>query len=58
MAKNFRLDITLSDDELKLVEYMTKEHFYGEGSMRDTLKSMFYLQLREDMDLYEEESKK
>lgn len=51
MARH-RIEIVLDDDDEKLVDYMVKEHFYGECSKTETLKSIFYLQLREDMDCY------
>lgn len=53
--KNYRIDVTLTDEEEKLVEWMAKEDFYGEKKVRDVLVRMLYLQLREDMDIYGED---
>lgn len=53
MAKH-RIEVILDDKEEQLIKYMMKNKIYGEVSTgNDVLKRIFYLQLREDMDLME-----
>lgn len=55
MAKH-RIEVILDDKEEKLIKYMMKNKIYGEVSTaNEVLKRIFYLQLREDMDLMEGE---
>ena len=60
-TKEFRISVKLNDEEVEFIKWMKKEHFY-EGkdekiSFNQTLARIFFLQLREDFDTYENEFK-
>lgn len=49
---NKRIDIRLTERELKFLNWLAKR---DDQTLSEELKALFYLQLREEMDLYEEE---
>ena len=54
MAIAKRIDVKLTDKELQLVKWLADRDDY---SVSEELKTLFYLQLREEMELYEDEAK-
>ena len=49
---NKRIDIRLTEREFKFINWLAKR---DDQTLSEELKALFYLQLREEMDLYEEE---
>lgn len=54
MAIAKRIDVKLTDKELQLVKWLADRD--GQ-TVSEELKTLFYLQLREEMELYEDEAK-
>lgn len=54
MAIAKRIDVKLTDKEMQLVKWLADRDDY---SVSEELKTLFYLQLREEMELYEDEAK-
>lgn len=54
MAIAKRIDVKLTDKELQLVKWLADRDDY---SVSEELRTLFYLQLREEMELYEDEAK-
>lgn len=54
MATAKRIDVKLTDKELQLVKWLADRD--GQ-TVSEELKTLFYLQLREEMELYEDEAK-
>ena len=54
MAIAKRIDIKLTDKEMQLVKWLADRDDY---SVSEELRTLFYLQLREEMELYEDEAK-
>ena len=54
MAISKRIDIKLTDKEMQLVKWLADRDDY---SVSEELRALFYLQLREEMELYEDEAK-
>lgn len=54
MATAKRIDVKLTDKELQLVKWLADRDDY---SVSEELRTLFYLQLREEMELYEDEAK-
>ena len=54
MAIAKRIDVKLTDKELQLVKWLADRDDY---SVSEELRALFYLQLREEMELYEDEAK-
>lgn len=54
MAIAKRIDIKLTDKEMQLVKWLADRD--GQ-TVSEELKTLFYLQLREEMELYEDEAK-
>ena len=54
MAIAKRIDVKLTDKELQLVKWLADR---DDDSVSEELKTLFYLQLREEMELYEDEAK-
>lgn len=53
--KNYNIKVSLTEREIEFINAMRKEEIYGKGTFHEYLISIFALQLREDMDVYEEE---
>ena len=49
---NKRIDIRLTEREFKFLNWLAKR---DDKTLSEELKALFYLQLREEMDLYEDE---
>lgn len=49
---NKRIDVRLTEEELHFLKWLAKR---DDQTLSEELKALFYLQLREEMDLYEEE---
>ena len=54
MAIAKRIDVKLTDKEMQLVKWLADRDDY---SVSEELRALFYLQLREEMELYEDEAK-
>ena len=54
MAIAKRIDVKLTDKEMQLVKWLADRD--GQ-TVSEELKTLFYLQLREEMELYEDEAK-
>ena len=54
MATTKRIEVKLTDKELQLVKWLADRDDY---TVAEELRALFYLQLREEMDLYEDEAK-
>lgn len=54
MAIAKRIDVKLTDKEMQLVKWLADR---DDCSVSEELKTLFYLQLREEMELYEDEAK-
>lgn len=54
MAISKRIDVKLTDKEMQLVKWLADRDDY---SVSEELRALFYLQLREEMELYEDEAK-
>ena len=54
MAIAKRIDVKLTDKELQFVKWLADRDDY---SVSEELRTLFYLQLREEMELYEDEAK-
>ena len=54
MAIDKRIDVKLTDKEMQLVKWLADRDDY---SVSEELRTLFYLQLREEMELYEDEAK-
>lgn len=54
MAIAKRIDVKLTDKEMQLVKWLADRDDY---SVSEELRTLFYLQLREEMELYEDEAK-
>lgn len=54
MAIAKRVDVKLTDKEMQLVKWLADRDDY---SVSEELRALFYLQLREEMELYEDEAK-
>lgn len=54
MAIAKRIDVKLTDKEMQLVKWLADRDDY---SISEELRALFYLQLREEMELYEDEAK-
>lgn len=54
MAIAKRIDVKLTDKEMQLVKWLADRDGY---SVSEELRALFYLQLREEMELYEDEAK-
>lgn len=54
MAISKRIDVKLTDKEMQLVKWLADRD--GQ-TVSEELKTLFYLQLREEMELYEDEAK-
>ena len=56
MAKaiNKRIDVRLTEEEIHFLKWLAKR---DDQTLSEELKTLFYLQLREEMDLYLEEMK-
>lgn len=54
MAIAKRIDVKLTDKELQLVKWLADRDDY---SVSEELRTLFYLQLSEEMELYEDEAK-
>lgn len=54
MAIAKRIDVKLTDKEMQLVKWLAERDDY---SVSEELRALFYLQLREEMELYEDEAK-
>lgn len=54
MAISKRIDVKLTDKEMQLVKWLADRDDY---SVSEELRTLFYLQLREEMELYEDEAK-
>lgn len=54
MAIAKRIDVKLTDKEMQLVKWLADRDGY---SVSEELRTLFYLQLREEMELYEDEAK-
>ena len=49
---NKRIDVRLTEEEHKFLQWLAKR---DDQTLSEELKTLFYLQLREEMDLYQEE---
>ena len=49
---NKRIDIRLTEKEYRFLQWLAKK---DDQTLNEELKTLFYLQLREEMDLYEVE---
>lgn len=54
MAIAKRIDVKLTDKEMQFVKWLADRDDY---SVSEELRALFYLQLREEMELYEDEAK-
>lgn len=54
MAISKRIDVKLTDKEMQLVKWLADRDDY---SVSEELRALFYLQLREEMELYEDKAK-
>lgn len=54
MATTKRIEVKLTDKELQLVKWLADRDDY---TVAEELRALFYLQLREEMDLYEDEAR-
>lgn len=54
MTTSKRIEVKLTDKEMQLVKWLADRDDY---SVSEELKTLFYLQLREEMELYEYEAK-
>ena len=54
MAIAKRIEVKLTDKEMQLVKWLADRDDY---SVSEELRALFYLQLREEMELYEDEAK-
>lgn len=50
--KKYRIEVTLNDHQQEFIEWMAER---DHQSFREELRTIFYLQLREDLELYYEE---
>lgn len=54
MATTKRIEVKLTDKELQLVKWLADRDDY---TVAEELRTLFYLQLREEVDLYEDEAR-
>jgi len=54
MATTKRIEVKLTDKELQLVKWLADRDDY---TVAEELRALFYLQLREEMELYEDEAR-
>lgn len=54
MTISKRIDVKLTDKEMQLVKWLADRDDY---SVSEELRALFYLQLREEMELYEDEAR-
>ena len=54
MVTTKRIEVKLTDKEMQLVKWLADRDDY---SVSEELRTLFYLQLREEMELYEDEAK-
>lgn len=54
MATTKRIEVNLTDKELQLVKWLADRDDY---TVAEELRALFYLQLREEMELYEDEAR-